>query len=98
MTTDHLWKKGQSGNYKGRPKKGQTITDLLMAKLDKEDFTNQIIAGVKRGEYQFIKMAWEYLDGKPNQKLEITQKNDYSELSDEEIKNLIVELAADLKQ
>jgi len=36
MASASGWKKGQSGNPKGRPKKGQTMTDLLETELSKK--------------------------------------------------------------
>jgi hypothetical protein len=36
MNTNTTWQPGQSGNPKGRPPKGESLTELLMAYLEKK--------------------------------------------------------------
>lgn len=69
--------KGQSGNPLGRPKKGQSITELLMKKLSPEVLADKIVARIEAGDKDAIKLYWQYADGMPTQKLEVEQVNPY---------------------
>ena len=66
--------KGKSGNPNGRPRKGQTITDLLSQKLDRAAFVDRLINFAMTEEAKeaapYIKLILEYLDGKPTQAIE----------------------------
>ena len=69
-------------NRAGRPKKGQTLTDLLEAKLDKEDFVQKVInllnSHLDKGETPpdaLIKYIFDRIDGKPTEKVEVDSDN-----------------------
>jgi len=73
-------------NRKGRPKKGETLTDLLEAKLDKEDFVNKVVKLVNsyldKGETPpdaLIKYVFDRIDGKPTEKHEV-ESDSYIEI------------------
>ena len=79
------WQPGQSGNPKGRAKKGQTITDEIRKELkrriipDGDKFISRRKAIAKvlielsiKGDLQAIKQLMTYIDGLPIEKHEIT--------------------------
>lgn len=93
MTNPHpknQWKKGQSGNLKGRPKKGETLTDLLREKLPKEAFIEKEINLAMQGDPAARKQIWERLDGKVKEQVQIDKK--HRPLTLEEKQKLIDEL------
>ncbi len=59
--------KGTSGNPAGRPKKGQTITDLLRQKLDRERFADALLNLAYSADLAAIKLVLNYVDGLPIQ-------------------------------
>ena len=73
---DHLWKRGQSGNPKGRPKGRLSLTALLRAKLQEvvdpetgetnaDLLIRRIINEAKaNGDFRFLNLALERMDGK----------------------------------
>jgi hypothetical protein len=83
---DHLpkWKKGQSGNPNGRPKKDVTLTSLLKEEIekicpqDKEGRTWRqllVIATMRcaiKGESAALKEVWQRLDGRVAQSIDLT--------------------------
>ena len=82
------WKKGQSGNLKGRPKKGQTITDMIKKLLEesapqkdkrrrkisyKEAMVRVLLhKAITLEDVQAMKLILAYCDGMPLQKIEQT--------------------------
>lgn len=66
---DYLWKKGQSGNPKGRPINPLSLTALLNKKLsenpeDANAIVNALIALGKGRDMRAIEMSFERIDGK----------------------------------
>lgn len=64
------WKKGQSGNPKGRPPKGHSISEMVRSKLDPEAFAEAILALAYSGDIAAIRTVWHKLEGAPRQEVE----------------------------
>jgi hypothetical protein len=71
-------------NRKGRPKKGMTLTDLAKEVLEeelpsgvlrKEALVKKVAQLAYEGSENMIKLLWNYVDGMPTQKQEITGKD-----------------------
>ncbi len=83
VTNLKSWKKGQSGNPKGRPRKADCLTSLLKEEIEKIDPDDQqkrthkeliviaTMALAKKGNATALKEVWERMDGKVKDKLEI---------------------------
>ncbi len=82
------WKKGQSGNPKGRPKKADCLTSLLKEEIEKTDPEDEhkrthiemiVLATMrlaKQGNATALREIWERMDGKVRDKLELTGDSD----------------------
>jgi len=71
------WKPGQSGNPKGRPPKGHSITETIRSMMDedpqvKRKLADKVIKMALEGNVVAIRTIWQYLDGLPQQKTDIT--------------------------
>lgn len=90
-----------NANPMGRPKKGQTLTDLMREYLDdkeeghtvprKVEFVASVASMARKGDATAIKLIWNYLDGMPLQKTDMTAyiKRDFEDMSDEELKEAL---------
>ena len=70
------WKKGQSGNLEGRPKKGYSITEWFQEMLNsdpevKNELGQAILAKAKAGDPTALKLVWNYMDGLPKQAVDV---------------------------
>jgi hypothetical protein len=75
------FKKGEIANPAGRPKKGETITDIAKQFLDnippgqkktnKEMFFEKVYSMALAGDISALKLIWNYTDGMPIQKGEV---------------------------
>jgi len=69
------YKPGQSGNPKGRPPKGYSITDAFKSMFKespekKQEIVDSIFAKAKRGDPTAQKLVWSYMDGMPQQNVD----------------------------
>ena len=95
------WIKGQTGNPRGRPKRGQTFTDALSGKGTAEELAGLAWKAAREGAPWAIQMIYNRLDPQPAQ-LKLTHEVDngnpfdFSRLTSEEFDHLenLVERAA----
>jgi hypothetical protein len=87
------WSKGQSGNPKGRSRRGHTFTDALRTKGTPEELADLAWQAARAGEPWAIQMIFNRLEPQPTQ-LKLThevdngQRLDYTKLTDAEIEQL----------
>ena len=94
------WKPGVSGNPKGRPPLGESMTELMREFLDgteegqtvprKQQLIRKIaLKAYKEGDYNAIKLIWNYLDGMPTQKILTKDLDELKEIPIDELSKII---------
>ncbi len=81
------WKKGQSGNPRGRPPEGTSFAEALRGRLTSDEaaeIAKKVIALALAGNLKAITFIADRLDGKPRQALEHSASEDGSLLVIEE--------------
>jgi hypothetical protein len=68
------WKKGESGNRNGRPRRGVTIADELRKLLTankRKEFAQRLVTMALAGDERAAKLVLEYHDGRPTQHIDL---------------------------
>jgi hypothetical protein len=95
-----LFQKGQSGNPSGRPKGKKTwatmVREAMVKKVNpvtgataEEEIINNIIELAKRGNPKMIEIIWNYIDGKPNQPMDLNVEGGLDEEEREQLNALL---------
>lgn len=92
------WKKGESGNARGRPK-DKAFTEALRITLAEEDpktqkrklraIADKLVDCALAGDPWAIKEVMDRVDGKAVQSVEVGAPGDFSDMSDAELESII---------
>jgi hypothetical protein len=64
------WKKGRSGNPRGRPRSGEELGALLRQLVDRKRFAEKLCELCYAGDIQAMRLLLAYTDGPPQGRLE----------------------------
>lgn len=83
--TNTSWQKGVTGNAKGRPPKGYSISETVREMFEstpdlKKKLVKAMIDKAIDGDMTACKMIWSYADGLPRQSIEFPEKRGLSDL------------------
>lgn len=97
------FKKGQSGNPKGRPKNTKTFTEVLRQEADEllkdqgitkyEALAKVLFSKAGKGDLKAIDMIMDRIDGKPRQAVELSGDENKPVVS--EVRRVIVDKPSD---
>ena len=63
-------------NRDGRPKKGESVTDLLRETVDKQALVDKLVEiAIEKGDIQALKYAIDRMDGKPTETVHNLMQN-----------------------
>lgn len=63
---------GHSGNPSGRPPKESALTDILKAKIDKDELAELLIGRARGGDLAALKYIYDRVDGRPKETIDAT--------------------------
>lgn len=96
------YKPGQSGNPKGRPPKGYSITEWFREMFAsspevKDALGKSILKKALEGDTAAQRLVWNYIDGMPQQKVDVTTLGDKINTDTKKVAEVLQELLDDHK-
>jgi len=58
----------EKGNKKGRPPKGESLTDALLKQISKDELAKKLKELIDKGDAATIRFVYNHIDGMPTQK------------------------------
>jgi len=65
-------------NPNGRPPKGESLTEVLRERLDKEEIADRLIALAMDGDVPALKYIYDRIDGRPKESVSMEHKGGFS--------------------
>lgn len=92
----------QNINRNGRPPKGYSITEWFREMLSsnpevKEELGNAILEKARKGDVAAQKLVWNYIDGMPQQKVDVTTLGKEINTDSKKVADSLQELLNDTK-